>query len=132
MNIHQAAVVPYRRRAGSVEFALITTPDRRRWIFPKGWIDVGETPAQSALREAVEEAGLHGVVIGEALGHYRYSKARESRSVAVFIMRVTRELERWPEDHRRRRWLDLDDALEHMEHDDLRRLLRLAARRLDA
>ncbi len=132
MNFVQAAVVPYRRRAGAIQFALITTPDRRRWILPKGWIDDGETPAESAVREAGEEAGLLGVVMGEALGHYCYSKAKESRSVAVFIMRVTRELERWPEDHRRRRWLHLEDALDHMEHDELRRMLRRAARRLDA
>lgn len=53
----QADVVPFRRRAGAVEIALITTGDRKRWLLPKGWIDAGEDASDAALREAEEEAG---------------------------------------------------------------------------
>ena len=129
----QAAVVPFRvRRGGSVEIALITTADGKRWILPKGWIDAGESAAESALREAEEEAGLLGRVVGAALTRYEYAKADSRRVVAVFLMRVTEELESWPEDHRRRRWMAPDEAAERLEGDELRRIVGLARRRLRA
>ena len=72
--IQQASAIPYRRRDGCVEFCLITTIKRRRWAFPKGIIDPGETPVETALKEAEEEAGLHGRVDDEPLGRYKYAK----------------------------------------------------------
>ena len=127
----QAAVVPYRlRRGGAVEIALITSSDGKRWILPKGWIDEGESAAESALREAEEEAGLLGRVVGTALARYEYAKAEGRRVVAVFLMCVTEELDSWPEDHRRRRWVPLDEAAERLERDELRRVVTLASRRL--
>jgi len=126
----QAAVVPFRVRRGLVEVALITTADRKRWILPKGWIDDGEAPEQSALREAQEEAGLLGRVVGGALAYYEYAKADGRRAVAVFLMRVTTAKERWPEDWRRRRWVPLDEAADEIDGEDLRRVVLRARRRL--
>jgi 8-oxo-dGTP pyrophosphatase MutT (NUDIX family) len=126
----QAAVVPFRDRRGLVEVALITTPDRKRWILPKGWIDSGEEPRESALREAEEEAGLLGRVVGTVLGRYEYAKSDGRRGVAVFLMRVTEELERWPEDHRRRRWLTLEEAATRVDSKGLRRVMLRARNRL--
>jgi phosphohistidine phosphatase len=126
----QAAVVAYRVRRGVVEVALITTSDGKRWILPKGWIDEGESAAESALREAMEEAGLLGRVVGAALARYEYAKSAGRRGVAVFLMRVTEELERWPENHRRRRWVSLEKAAERVDCDHMRRVVLLAQRRL--
>jgi phosphohistidine phosphatase len=127
----QAAVVPYRaRRGGRIEIALITSSDGKRWILPKGWIDEGESAEESALREAEEEAGLIGRVVGSALARYVHAKDEGRRVVAVFLMCVTEELDSWPEDHRRRRWMPLDEAAERLERDELRRVVGLAGRRL--
>jgi 8-oxo-dGTP pyrophosphatase MutT (NUDIX family) len=126
----QAAVVPFRVRRGLIEVLLITTSDRKRWILPKGWIDDGEAPEQSALREAREEAGLLGRLVGSALGHYEYAKADGRRAVAVFLMRVTMMRERWPEDWRRRRWVPIDEAAAEIDGEDLRRVVLRARRRL--
>jgi phosphohistidine phosphatase len=131
LTCEQAAVVPYRaRRGGGIEIALITSSDGKRWILPKGWIDEGESAAESALREAEEEAGLLGRVVGSALARYVYAKNEARRGVAVFLMCVTEELEHWPEDHRRRRWVSLDEAGERLERHELRRMVTLAGRRL--
>lgn len=40
---------------------------REKWDLPKGKMDPGETPAQSALREVQEETGLAEVTLGEPL-----------------------------------------------------------------
>ena len=56
-------------REGRLEFCLITSTGKRRWSFPKGVIDPGETPPRTALKEAAEEAGLRGEICGKAAGH---------------------------------------------------------------
>ncbi len=67
------AAVPVRARpAGGIEFLLVRTSNSERWTFPKGGCDAGETLAEAAAREAVEESGAVGRVVGEVLGEYRY------------------------------------------------------------
>ena len=41
------------------------------WVLPKGLIDPGETPAETALREGHEETGVHGRLVSK-LGDVRY------------------------------------------------------------
>ena len=41
------------------------------WALPKGNVDAGETPAETALREGYEETGVRGQ-LGEKLGDVRY------------------------------------------------------------
>src|SRR5947209_17349617 len=48
----QAGGIVFRRRQGAVEILLVS-PKRGEaaWIFPKGHLEHGETPAHAALRE---------------------------------------------------------------------------------
>jgi 8-oxo-dGTP pyrophosphatase MutT (NUDIX family) len=41
------------------------------WVLPKGLVDAGEKPAQTAIREGFEETGVAGR-LGEKLGDVRY------------------------------------------------------------
>ncbi|WP_443750811.1 NUDIX hydrolase [Asticcacaulis solisilvae] len=100
----QVGALPYRlSRAGEPEVLLVTSRGTRQWIIPKGWPIEGKTNAESAAREAYEEAGLLGEV-GETLaGHFTYEKARKGEetlspfSVEVYWLRVERQLTLWPE-----------------------------------
>ena len=58
------------------------------WVFPKGWIDSGETPEQAALREVREETGVQAQIVGTA-GVAPYEFDGESREVVYYLMRVT-------------------------------------------
>ena len=60
--VDRVAAVCYRRVGESVEFKLIRTRGGRYWTFPKGHIDAGEEPHTAAAREAIEEAGVRGVI----------------------------------------------------------------------
>jgi 8-oxo-dGTP pyrophosphatase MutT (NUDIX family) len=102
----KAAVIPYRVRKARLEVALVTTSNGKRWSVPKGSIDEGEHPRDTAIREAEEEAGLKGVVARKPLGRYRHVSDRGRFRVEVYVMRVTKVLEHWLEDNRRRRrWM---------------------------
>ena len=132
----QAAVIPYRIRRERVEVALVTTSGGKRWIVPKGSVDVGERPRDAAIREAEEEAGLRGVVARKPLGRYRHLNGNRSCRVDVYLMRVTVVLDHWLEDrYRRRRWMAIDDAIPRLRpdlRDFVRAAERLVARRSSA
>src|SRR5512134_1263889 len=108
--IPQSAVLAYRMVGHRMEILLVTSRTRGRWVLPKGMITSGMTPAESAVKEAWEEAGVAGSVSGQCLGVYRYMKTRRCNvkacSVKVYAMRVTAVLPKWPEQRvRKRRWM---------------------------
>lgn len=107
----QAAAIPFRRREGAVEVCLITTLKAGRWTVPKGFIDAGATAPETAVREAREEAGVHGRVVGGPVGYYDIRKLGGRYRVAVYLMRVDRVDDRWEEQAlRRRRWIGVRRA----------------------
>jgi 8-oxo-dGTP pyrophosphatase MutT (NUDIX family) len=59
-SCQQVAAVCFRIRGDAIEFLLVQTRHKQRWIFPKGSAEPGLTHAQGAALEASEEAGVHG------------------------------------------------------------------------
>lgn len=110
----QYGAMPYQIVDGRVVFLLITSRRTGRWIFPKGSLIDGLTPAKSAAQEACEEAGVLGEVDMQPIGTYRTVKQRLRRTlidVQVFPLRVERQLEEWPEmGQRKRHWVLLSEA----------------------
>ena len=130
--MQQACALPFRRQDGKIEFCLITTRRKARWSFPKGSVEPGETPSEAAVREALEEAGVEGVVRGESLGEFINTRYDPPRTVRVFLMEVTRVHERWLEDGQRQRcWCNADEALNRLEFEPLRQFVRRAVERLE-
>lgn len=79
------AAVPVRpRAAGGVEFLLVRTSKGDRWTFPKGGREHGETLAEAAAREAIEEAGATGRVGDEPVAEYCY----RTDTVVAFLLEV--------------------------------------------
>jgi 8-oxo-dGTP pyrophosphatase MutT (NUDIX family) len=66
-----AGGVVIRENAGSWEVAVIRPHGRHLWALPKGHVDPGETPEQTAAREVREETGLTATLIA-SLGEIRY------------------------------------------------------------
>lgn len=132
-DLLQASAVPHRAAEGGREFCLITSIAGGRWGFPKGIIDPGETPAETALKEALEEAGLRGRLDAEPLGRYRYAKWGRMLSVTAFLMEVSQCENRWLEaGQRQRRWVTVDEAARLLDRRPLARLLELALERLQS
>ncbi len=127
----QAAAIPYRRVRERPEFCLITATGSGNWIFPKGIVDPGETVEQAALKEAFEEAGLHGRIVGQPLGSYPLAKFGRTFQVTAMLMEVTECDQQWSEQHlRQRRWVSEEEARRMLKHAHLRELLQSAVERL--
>ena len=121
----QSAAIPFRWHEGRVEVLLITSSSGKRWIIPKGIVEKDLSPAESAAQEAIEEAGVEGVVGTDPVGEYRYDKWGGTCVVKVYLLEVRRELETWQEAVvRRREWVALEEAPRRVTDGGLRTVLR--------
>jgi 8-oxo-dGTP pyrophosphatase MutT (NUDIX family) len=89
------------------------------WALPKGNIDPGESPAETAVREVREETGIEGRLVAK-LGDVRYVYTRPGalrifKVVSFFLLRAGRgRIGEIDESMRievaEARWLPLEDA----------------------
>lgn len=122
--IRQAAVVPMRN--GQV--CLVSSRSGKRWVVPKGCMEIGKSAGEVALDEAWEEAGLVGLLQQEPLGSYVYEKDGFLCHVIVFLMNVTSTMDTYPEANLRQRvWMPLNQAMNRVEELGLRDILRSVA-----
>ena len=132
----QYAALPYRHGDETVEVLLVTSLGTKRWIIPKGWPMIGRKPHEAAAREALEEAGVVGMIGSEAIGTYRYDKRRKSGTtvpckVEVFALDVDSQRKRWPEKGRREvRWLPPEEAAKAVSDEGLGEIILEWSRRL--
>jgi len=126
----QYAALPWRRRRGDrLEILLVTTRRTGRWIVPKGWPVSGCSPGECAAREAMEEAGVLGVIALKPIGAFPYRKQRKSGEsvrcrVEVFPLQVTHQLRNWPEKSVRQTcWCTAEDAAARTSDPGLRRVI---------
>jgi 8-oxo-dGTP pyrophosphatase MutT (NUDIX family) len=89
------------------------------WALPKGKIDPGERPEQTAVREVREETGVEGTLV-EKLGDVKYTYTRRGgervfKIVSFYLLRAGRGRIGQIEEAMRieleeARWLPLDEA----------------------
>jgi 8-oxo-dGTP diphosphatase len=89
------------------------------WALPKGNIDPGEQPAETAVREVFEETGVQGTLV-EKLGDVKYTYTRRGgvrvfKVVSFFLLRAGRgrigEIEeRMRVEVAEAQWLPLEEA----------------------
>lgn len=128
--VTQVAALPWRMQDCCPQVLLVTSRRSGHWMLPKGWQIDGMDLAASAQIEAFEEAGVLGMISRQPIGSYRYLKLLDNgRSLPsqalVFSLRVTSELDAWPEQRQRSRaWLGLDAAVARVQSPALARMLR--------
>ena len=125
----QSSVIPWRINNGELEILVILSSKKKHWVVPKGIWEPGLTARESAAKEALEEAGVEGLVADAAIGTYIYPKWGATCTVEVYAMEVTRMLanEEWQEVHRGREWVSLKQAAEKLKQDELKPMLRQLA-----
>lgn len=108
---------------------LVTSRRTARWVLPKGGIDAGMTPSEAAAQEALEEAGLTGIMADAPVGIYRMPKIRPpliwTVEVELYPMQVTHVAPSWLEQNQRqRRLVSLDEAHDLIAEPDILLILR--------
>jgi len=129
----QVAALCWRKEKGRKEVLLITSRDTGRWIVPKGWPIKGLSDAQSALREAWEEAGVR-VPADKArrIGQFFYDKGLEDGSdlpVVAHLYKVRLRkgdlADSFPEaGQRKRAWVPPKKAAKLVREPELKAILR--------
>lgn len=119
----QSAIVPYRFGPDGLEILLVTSRSRKRWVIPKGIVELGMTPQDSAAKEAMEEAGVAGPVDPTTIGRFHYPKWGDFCDCEVFAMKVEEVRDTWMEGYRSRHWYPLVEAVSMMKEPAMREIL---------
>ncbi|HEV7473807.1 MAG TPA: NUDIX domain-containing protein [Pyrinomonadaceae bacterium] len=97
---HAGAVV-FRESDAEVLYLVVSSSDGLNWVLPKGHIEIGESPAEAALRELAEEAGTVGE-IAAPLAVHQFKKRDRDATVQYFLVReigstesIERRVIRW-------------------------------------
>ena len=114
-RISSGCVIFRNTRKGNVEFLLVTSSNGKSWVLPKGGVEFGMTPRESAAKECLEEAGVL-VNVGAKLGEYRYARNGILNQVTMYVALYVEDAKEWPEENKReRKWCKLDKALEKVD-----------------
>jgi 8-oxo-dGTP pyrophosphatase MutT (NUDIX family) len=124
---HEVVVIVPTRRAANGDRVL---------ALPKGHPDGPESPAEAALREVREEAGVEAEVV-ESLGDVRYWYQRGGRRIAkvveFYLLRyVSGDVADHDHEVEDARWLPAAEAVRTLTYDGEREMVRRAMSRLQS
>lgn len=122
----------FRRRGGKVEIALIAVKGGNVWCLPKGIVDKGENPEETALREVREETGLTGRILGRigSISYWYFIKeenAKCKKTVDFYLMEYEKGSTKdhdWEVDEAS--WVPIEEAAERASYKGDRRIIEKA------
>ncbi|KAF5741231.1 MutT/nudix family protein [Tripterygium wilfordii] len=112
---------------------MVSTPNRNDLVFPKGGWEQDETILEAACREAMEEAGVKGILGEYPLGVWDFRSKSTQNSCSLeggcrgymFPLKVDEELDHWPQQAtHNRKWLKPEEAFKLCRYDWMRDALR--------
>lgn len=131
-----AGGVVFRRDKNNQVEILLAQDAKDRWTIPKGHIEPGETPRQTAEREIQEETGLKEMDILNHLGKTQFRYRRQNSLVLmtmhVFLVRAkgdTNKLvkEEWMNGLK---WFPFNEALDKIEYEGIEKLILLGSKEI--
>jgi len=131
---HAGGVV-YRTNGKTVEYLLVeASKDRTQWVLPKGHIEPGEDPPETAVREVREETGYWARVVrwidNVQFGSHdnalvtRFYLIEYVAAMKTKLDKATKtDVEVWSPENRQHIWLTLDKAKAKAEFAETKQLL---------
>lgn len=133
-----AGGIIYRRNPDQpnvIEILLIQDA-KGRWTIPKGHVEEGENPRDTARREITEETGLKEMKVHDWLGkinfRYRRNDSLVLMTTEIFLVQALGQTgdikkEKWMLSLG---WLPANDALEKIEYEDIGKLILLGLKKI--
>lgn len=127
----------FRRSKTTHQIEILLIQDaKNRWTIPKGHVEPGEEPKQTAEREIQEETGLQEMKVYNWLGkvHFRYRRGQTLVLMTMHIYLVqgmgdtdTLIPEDWLTDIK---WIAAQEAVDKIAYDDIGKLMLLGMKRI--
>jgi 8-oxo-dGTP diphosphatase len=116
-HVFAAGSVVFKGKGINQKIAIIHRPHREDWSFPKGKIDAPESAPAAAVRETLEEAGLH-VVLNQSLTSQHYIFDNLPKTVFYWRARLVKPPMFVPnEEADKLVWVSLKAALKLLTYD---------------
>jgi ADP-ribose pyrophosphatase YjhB (NUDIX family) len=131
-----AGGIVFRRNPKKELEILLIQDAKNRWTIPKGHIEEGETPKQTAEREIGEETGLDKVKVMNWLGkinfRYRRQQSLVLMTTEIFLVQAQGDTDAIkPEDWMNGiKWFPANVALDKIEYEDIGKIILLALKKI--
>jgi len=126
------AVVFFVTKEKEIKYLLLKHEKAQYWDFPKGKIEKGEKPKQTAVREIFEEAGVEVDLIDGFAELIKYSftgKEKEfiEKEVTFFLARAKDNKITLSHEHVDYKWLSFKQAYQKVTYANSRKVLQRAS-----
>lgn len=132
MREFSCGAIIYRLQRGKPLY-LILHYEAGHWDFPKGNVEKGERPVETAAREIREETGITRIEFEEGFKEkitYFFKRGRETvfKQVIFFLARTTQKKVALSFEHVGSKWLEFDKARGQLTYKNAEQLLEKAGK----
>ncbi len=131
-----AGGVVFRRNKQNEVEILLTQDAKDRWTIPKGHIEQGETPRQTAKREITEETGLKEMRVLDHLGKTEFRYRRQNSLILmtmhIFLVQALGNSDKLIKEDWMNgiRWFKFNEALDKIEYEGIEKLILLGMKQI--